>query len=136
MPNVTGGALAALEHFATVRENRTGVSRYNQGLDAESLNKTLGGLDRIMSASQQRQDLIARTFAETAIKRLYRLIYRAIKRAATGPVSYWTGRGEALPAAIPANGREHGAVGRCRGHRQPRAGAGPSLHGGQRCRRS
>ena len=42
VPNVTGGALAALEHFATVRENRTGVSRYNQGLDAESLNKTLG----------------------------------------------------------------------------------------------
>ena len=42
-----------------MRENRTGVSRYNQGLDAESLNKTLGGLDRIMSASQQRQDLIA-----------------------------------------------------------------------------
>jgi hypothetical protein len=70
VPNLTGGALAALEHFATVRENRTGVSRYNQGLDAESLNKTLGGLDRIMSASQQRQDLIARVFAETAIKRL------------------------------------------------------------------
>ena len=103
VPNVTGGALAALEHFATVRENRTGVSRYNQGLDAESLNKTLGGLDRIMSASQQRQDLIARTFAETAIKRLYRLIYRAIKRAAAGPVSYWTGRATAL-LAEPRNG--------------------------------
>ena len=104
VPNVTGGALAALEHFATVRENRTGVSRYNQGLDAESLNKTLGGLDRIMSASQQRQDLIARTFAETAIKRLYRLVYRAIKRAATGPVSYWKGGAAALPPAIPRNG--------------------------------
>ena len=101
VPNVTGGALAALEHFATVRENRTGVSRYNQGLDAESLNKTLGGLDRIMSASQQRQDLIARTFAETAIKRLYRLIYRAIKRAATGPVSYWTGRGDGFATCDP-----------------------------------
>ena len=101
VPNVTGGALAALEHFATVRENRTGVSRYNQGLDAESLNKTLGGLDRIMSASQQRQDLIARTFAETAIKRLYRLIYRAIKRAAAGPVSYWTGRGDGFASCDP-----------------------------------
>jgi hypothetical protein len=74
-----------------VRENRTGVTRYNQGLDADSLNKTLGGLDRIMSASQQRQDLIARVFAETAIKRLYRLVYRAIKRAAKGPVRYWPG---------------------------------------------
>ncbi|MPZ32038.1 MAG: hypothetical protein GEV13_13760 [Rhodospirillales bacterium] len=101
VPNITGGALAALEHFATVRENRTGVSRYNQGLDAESLNKTLGGLDRIMSASEQRQDLIARVFAETAIKRLYRLVYRAIKRAATGPVAYWTGRGHGFASCDP-----------------------------------
>ncbi|SEP41536.1 hypothetical protein SAMN02990966_05928 [Rhodospirillales bacterium URHD0017] len=102
VPNVTGGALAALEHFATVRENRTGVSRYNQGLDAESLNKTLGGLDRIMSASQQRQDLIARVFAETAIKRLYRLVYRAIKRAATGPLAYWTGKGSGFATCDPS----------------------------------
>lgn len=91
VPNVTAGALTALEHLASVRENRTGVTRYNQGLDADSLNKTLGGLDRIMSAAQQRQDLIARVFAETAIKRLYRLIYRAIRGAATGPVRYWPG---------------------------------------------
>ena len=102
VPNVTAGALTALEHLATVRENRTGVSRYNQGLDADSLNKTLGGLDRIMSASQQRQDLIARVFAETAIKRLYRLIYRAIKRAATGPVEWWPGRGDAFSSCDPS----------------------------------
>jgi hypothetical protein len=93
VPNVTAGALTALEYLASVRENRTGVSRYNQGLDAESLNKTLGGLDRIMSASQQRQDLIARVFAETAMKRLYRLVYRAVRRAARGPVRYWTAKG-------------------------------------------
>jgi hypothetical protein len=102
VPNVTGAVLSALEHLATVRENRTGVSRYNQGLDAESLNKTLGGLDRIMSAASQRQDLIARTFAETAIKRLYRLIYRAIKRAATGPVAYWPQMGGAFASCDPS----------------------------------
>ena len=101
VPNVSGAVLSALEHLATVRENRTGVSRYNQGLDAESLNKTLGGLDRIMSAASQRQDLIARTFAETAIKRLYRLIYRAIKRAATGPVAYWPRAGGAFASCDP-----------------------------------
>jgi hypothetical protein len=102
VPNVTDGALTALEHLATVRENRTGVSRYNQGLDADSLNKTLGGLDRIMSASQQRQDLIARVFAETVIRRLYRLIYRAINRAATGPVQWWPGRGGAFSSCDPS----------------------------------
>ena len=102
VPNVTAGALTALEHLAGVRENRTGVTRYNQGLDAESLNKTLGGLDRIMSASQQRQDLIARVFAETAIKRLYRLVYRAIRRAATGPLRYWPGGGSAFADCDPS----------------------------------
>jgi hypothetical protein len=102
VPNVSGAVLSALEHLATVRENRTGVSRYNQGLDAESLNKTLGGLDRIMSAASQRQDLIARTFAETAIKRLYRLVYRAIKRAATGPVAYWPGTGGGFASCDPS----------------------------------
>ncbi len=101
VPNVTAGALTALEHLAGVRENRTGVSRYNQGLDADSLNKTLGGLDRIMSASQQRQDLIARVFAETAIKRLYRLVYRAIRQAATGPVRYWPGAASAFADCDP-----------------------------------
>jgi len=102
VPNVSAAVLSALEHLATVRENRTGVSRYNQGLDAESLNKTLGGLDRIMSAASQRQDLIARTFAETAIKRLYRLIYRAIKRAATGPVAYWPRTGGGFASCDPS----------------------------------
>ena len=102
VPNVSAAVLSALEHLASVRENRTGVSRYNQGLDAESLNKTLGGLDRIMSAASQRQDLIARTFAETAIKRLYRLIYRAIKRAATGPVAYWPQTGGGFASCDPS----------------------------------
>ncbi len=102
VPNVSGAVLSALEHLSTVRENRTGVSRYNQGMDAESLNKTLGGLDRIMSAASQRQDLIARTFAETAIKRLYRLIYRAVKRAATGPLAYWPRLGGAFTNCDPS----------------------------------
>lgn len=83
VPSIIGPALNGLEYQATVRENRTGVTRYNQGLDADSLNKTLGGIDRIMTASQQRQKLIARVFAETAIQRL---IYRAIKRCAKGPI--------------------------------------------------
>jgi hypothetical protein len=86
-----------------VRENRTGVVRNNQGLDADSLNKTASGMNMLMGAAQQRQELIARVLAETAIKRLYRLVYRAIKRAAAasdgGPVQYW--RGNAFAACDP-----------------------------------
>jgi len=55
----------------SILENRTGVTRYNQGLDSESLNKTARGISQIMSASQQRIELIARIFAETGVKGLY-----------------------------------------------------------------
>ena len=96
VPSVVPSALSALEFLATVRENRTGIVRNNQGLDADSLNKTASGMNMLMSAAQQRQELIARVLAETAIKRLYRLVYRAIKRAAqgtgSGPVKYWSGK--------------------------------------------
>jgi hypothetical protein len=91
VPSIMAPAQAALEYFATVRENRTGVTRYNQGLDADSLNKTASGINMVMTAAQQRQELIARVFAETAIKRLMRLIYRAIKRNASGPIKYHAG---------------------------------------------
>lgn len=46
------------------REARTGVTRYNQGMDANSLNKTATGMNIISSASQQRQELVARQFGE------------------------------------------------------------------------
>src|SRR5882757_4718790 len=92
VPNVTGAVLASLEYMATVRENRTGIVRNNQGLDADSLNKTASGMNMLMGAAQQRQELIARVLAETAIKRLYRRVYRAIKRACAGPVKYWSGK--------------------------------------------
>lgn len=55
----------------SILENRTGVTKYNQGLDSQSLNKTAHGISQIFTASMQRIELIARLFAETGIKRLY-----------------------------------------------------------------
>lgn len=92
VPSVTQNVLAALEYNQTVKENRTGVVRNNQGLDADSLNKTATGMNMLMGAAQQRVELIARVFAETVVKRIYRLIYRAEKKAAKGPVKYFNGR--------------------------------------------
>jgi hypothetical protein len=89
VPSVIGPALSGLEYMNSVRENRTGISRYNQGLDADSLNKTASGINNIMSAAQQRQELMARVLANTAVSRLMRHIYRAIKRIAKGPVQYY-----------------------------------------------
>jgi hypothetical protein len=67
--------LQSIEYMDTVRENRTGVTKYNQGLDANSLNKTAHGIQQVMSASQQRIELIARIIAETGMKTLMLIIH-------------------------------------------------------------
>ena len=68
-------AFPLLEYLDTVRETRTGVTRYSQGLDADALNKTATGVNTLMSQSQMRMELIARVFAETGIKDLFRRIF-------------------------------------------------------------
>lgn len=54
-----------------IKEKRTGITSYNQGLDSKSLNKTATGISQIMGASQQRMELIARMFAETGVRELF-----------------------------------------------------------------
>lgn len=68
-------AFTMIEYVDTVREQRTGVTRYNQGLDANSLNKTATGINIIANAGKERIELIARVFAETGVKRLFRLLF-------------------------------------------------------------
>ena len=60
------------EYLDTGKENRTGITKYNQGLDSSSLNKTATGVSAIMTASQQRIELVARLFAETGVKFAFR----------------------------------------------------------------
>lgn len=63
-----------LEYIEAQKENRTGITRYNQGLDANTLNKTATGISQIMGASTQRLELIARMFAETGVYELFRFM--------------------------------------------------------------
>mgnify|MGYP000845475831 FL=1 len=74
-PTNAADALQMMEMMAASRETRTGITRYNQGLDADSLNKTATGVSNIMQAAQQRIELIARTFAETGVKDLFRIVH-------------------------------------------------------------
>lgn len=69
-------AFSMLEFSETMKENRTGVTRYNQGLDASTLNQTATGIMRIMSASQAKIDLIGRVFAKTGMLSLFRNMLR------------------------------------------------------------
>ena len=79
-PLLGAPAFNLLEYIDTIKENRTGVTRYNQGVDADSLNKTASGINQIMSASQQRVELIARVFAETGVKDLFYAILENIQK--------------------------------------------------------
>jgi len=63
--------LSMIELADSMLQKRTGVTSYNQGLDANSLNKTATGISKIMAASAQRIELIARVMAETGIRPLY-----------------------------------------------------------------
>lgn len=57
--------LQAIEMREGLVERKSGVSRYNQGIDANSLNKTATGISLISSAGQSRQKHIARILGET-----------------------------------------------------------------------
>jgi hypothetical protein len=75
---IGNSAFPLMEYLDTNKENRTGITRYNQGLDANSLNKTASGINQIMSAAQAKQELIARTFAETGVKQLFAGIHKLL----------------------------------------------------------
>lgn len=72
-------AFTLLELAGTWSEQKTGITKYNQGLDAGSLNKTATGISRIMEASQQRMRKMARDGAENGIVPLYEHLIRLDK---------------------------------------------------------
>jgi hypothetical protein len=82
---VSADAFQMIEYLDTVREQRTGVTRYNQGLDADTLNKTATGIHAIQSAAQQRLELIARIFAETGVKRAFKRVLELVSKHQSAP---------------------------------------------------
>ena len=82
MPLVTPGlgsyAYPLLEYLDARQEARTGVTRYNQGLDANSLNKTASGINVITGYAQLRQELIARNAAEMLVAGIFKSILELV----------------------------------------------------------
>jgi len=72
--------LPAIQYIDDVRENRTGVTKFNQGLDSDSLNKTAHGIERVMSASMKKIALYARICAETGLRHLFQGIHGDLRR--------------------------------------------------------
>jgi hypothetical protein len=80
MPYVGQHVFPMLEYSTADTENLTGFTRYNQGLDAKSLNKTLGGMQMITNMSQQRVRMMARNFGEMCFSRVMRGIAKLISQ--------------------------------------------------------
>lgn len=85
-PSNGAAAIQGLEYIDTQKENRTGITKYNQGLDSNSLNKTATGINAIMQSAQQRMELIARIFAETGVKECFLLVHELLKKHSDKPL--------------------------------------------------
>lgn len=68
--SVANESLQGIELMDTVREGRLGVTRYTQGLDADSLHDTASGAAQFLSQAQQRLKMTLRIFAEVGVKAL------------------------------------------------------------------
>jgi len=69
-----------LDYVDRLRERRTGVSERTQGMDPNQLspNTAASAVNQVMTAAQQRVELIARVFGETGLTDLFRLMYKEV----------------------------------------------------------
>lgn len=71
----------AIEYMDATKENRTGVQRQGQPLDAQALqNETATKANLVFTSAQAKMKLIARIFAETGIRDLFSLLHGIIRK--------------------------------------------------------
>jgi len=83
LPPLPREAFEALTYLEEVRANRTGIMAHGRELDASAINSTATGLAQLMAEKQQKIELIARIFANTGIKDLFRKLLRETVENAT-----------------------------------------------------
>lgn len=76
--DVGPAAIQGLEYTDKVREQRTGVSERTQGLESNTLHDTFGGEQILMTAALAKIELIARIFAETGVRDVFRQILHLV----------------------------------------------------------
>ncbi len=81
-----GHAMEMMSFLDSVRETRTGVSKWQQGPEPASLkNVARGAVSDVQQMAGMKVGLIAQIFAETGIKRLGQQMYRIFVENATRP---------------------------------------------------
>jgi len=79
-PQLEQSSFGMLEYLDQLRESRSGVNKYSQGLNENALTShtTASAVQATMTAAQSRVELIARCFAETGVKELMKNIYELV----------------------------------------------------------
>jgi hypothetical protein len=96
-PFIAQQMLPFLEYLDEIKAQRTGVTPTSQGLDADLLQSTTkAAVTAQISASQERIEVIARTFAETGMKALFSGLLKLITRRQDKPLLIRL-RGEWVP---------------------------------------
>lgn len=76
VPFTAAASMPMVELMDSMRETRTGVSRHTMGLDADALaQSTKGAFEGALRQANYRLELVARLFAESGIKELYRIVH-------------------------------------------------------------
>jgi hypothetical protein len=79
MPFVGQQAFPVLQYMDEIKEARTGISKASMGLDAGALqSSTAAAVNATVSSAQQHIEMIARIFAETGMKQLYKIVLHLI----------------------------------------------------------
>ena len=77
MPFVGREAFPMMQYLDELKENRTGISKAAAGLDASALqSSTASAVQATVSQAQQHIEMIARIFAETGMKQLFKGILK------------------------------------------------------------
>lgn len=86
-PFVGMSAMPIISYLDDLRASRTGISKASQGLDPDVLQSTTkAAVSATMSAAQERLEMIARIFAETGIKRMFKGIANMLIRHQDKPM--------------------------------------------------
>jgi len=81
VPEVSSSVFPALNYMDSVREQRTGISKESMGLDADALQSTTAtAVAAMQAASQGKIEMIARVFAETGVRALFRGILHLVTK--------------------------------------------------------
>jgi len=81
-PQLDQNSFNMLGYLDSIREERTGVSKQSMGLSEGALksHQTATGVGQVMTAAQQKIELIARVFAETGMKDLANSVYMLVQK--------------------------------------------------------